>query len=201
MTIHSLAGVIGSAGFESGDRLMVGHWWHSPIGAFTDVMWVEPDGLRVLYAPDERVARFVTSLYRFERTDVVPFRTEGDAKHLAVEFGDRSVTMRSGWGIPIPFGRPRWFTRWVEGPIARVALRVHTYGVTTTGVREWYQAEVYRPMRHAEASARGTSLGAHGRVEPPIGIGFSEPPRWASVVNVRTRLLDPSGRLDEVLGH
>jgi hypothetical protein len=199
VTVHSLGGVIGSAGFASGDRIVVGHWWTSPIGAFTDVMWVEPDGLRVLYAPDDRVARFVTSLYRFERADVVTFRTEGDGKRLDLTFGDRAVTMRSGRGVPIPFGRPRWCTRWIEGPIARATMHVRTYGVTATGVREWYQADVYRRMRFAEASIAGTSLGAWGPVDPPARVGFSEPPRRATMVNLHTRLEDPSGRLDELL--
>jgi hypothetical protein len=199
VTVHTLGGVIGSAGFASGDRLVVGHWWRSPIGAFTDVMWVAPDDLRVLYAPDDRVARFVTSLYRFDRAEVVPFQTEGDARQLLVVFGDRTLTMRSGRGVPIPFGRPRWFTRWIEGPIARATMGVRTYGVTPTGVREWYQAEVYRPLRDATAAVDGALLGAWGPVEPPTGVGFSEPPRRGSIVNLRTQLEDPSGRLDELL--
>jgi hypothetical protein len=200
MGVLTLAGVIGSVGFASGDRVVVGHWWSSPLGAFTDVMWATPDGVRVLYAPDERVGRFVTSLYRFERTEVVPFRTEGDARRFAVQFGDRTLEWRSRFVFPIPFGRPRWFTRWVEGPIARSVLGVRTYGVTPTGVQEWYQAEVYRTVREAEATVDGRSLGAWGRPTPALDVGFSEPPRRASVVNLRTRLLDPSGRLDAVVG-
>ena len=34
-----LAGVIGAAGFASGDRVVVGHWHRSPIGPMSDVMW------------------------------------------------------------------------------------------------------------------------------------------------------------------
>lgn len=200
MTVHTLSGVIAAAGFSSGDRIVVGHWWQSPIGAFTDVMWAEPDGVRVLYAPDERVCRFVTSLYRFERSEVVRFSTVGDAKELAVTFGDRAVAFRSRFAVPIPFGRPRWFTRFVEGPVARLTLGVHTYGVTHSGVREWYQADVVRQVCHAEAGVAGRDLGPWGRVEPPVGVGFSEPPRRPMVVNLHTRLEDRTGRLDEVLG-
>lgn len=215
MNAFTLAGVVASVGFASGDRMMVGHWWMSPLGAFSDVMWVTPDDLRILYAPDERVARFVTSIYRFERTEVMSFRTEGDAKHLRVEFGDesfgdesfgdenfggRTVEVTSRFVAPIPFGRPLWFTRWVEGPIARSITGVKTYGVTRTGVRVWYQAEVYRRIRTAAASVGGESLGPWGRPKPELAVGITEPPHRASVVNLRVRLLDPSGRLDELLG-
>jgi len=194
-----MAGVIAACGFSSGDRVVIGHWWQSPIGAFTDVMWAEPDGVRVLYAPDARVARFVTSVYRFDRTEVVPFRTQGDARHLVVEVADRRVELISGRGIPIPFRRPRWFTRYVEGPIARALMDVRTYGVSPTGVREWYQADVWRPVREAAASIGGRDLGARARVEPAVHFGFSEPPGRPSMVDLHTVLDDPSGRLDVVL--
>lgn len=196
-----MAGVIAACGFASGDRVVIGHWWQSPIGAFTDVMWAEPDGVRVLFAPDAGVARFVTSVYRFDRTEVVPFRTQGDARHLVVEVADRRVELVSGHGIPIPFRRPCWFTRYVEGPIARALLHVRTYGTSPTGVREWYQADVWRPVRQASASIGGRDLGARARVAPPVHFGFSEPPGRPSMVDLHTVLDDPSGRLDAVLRH
>jgi len=195
-SVHVLGGVIASAGFASGDRLVVGHWWQSPVGAFTDVMWAEPDGTRVLYVPDDTVARFVTALYRFERIEVVPFETRGGGRHLVVAFGDRYVELRSGWGFPIPFRRPRWFTRWVEGPVARAVLGVRTYGTTPSGVHEWYQADVWRPLRFGVARIGDRGLGPFGRVEPAVGFGFSEPTKRSSMVNLHTYLADPSGRLD-----
>ncbi|MEZ5141952.1 MAG: hypothetical protein R2726_05450 [Acidimicrobiales bacterium] len=198
--VHVMAGVIAASGFASGDRVVVGHWWQSPIGPFTDVMWAEPDGVRVLYTPSDRVQRFVTSVYTFDRSEVVPFRTEGDGRALAVEAGDRRLTMRSGRGVPIPMRRPRWFTRWVEGPVARALLRVRVYGESPTGVQEWYQADVWRPMRSASAAVGGRDLGAGGPVEPATGFGFTEPPRRPSMVNLHTYLVDPSGRLDAVVG-
>jgi hypothetical protein len=194
-----MAGVIGSAGFASGDRIVVGRWWESPIGAFTDVMWAEPDGVRVLYAPDDRVARFVTSIYRFDRLAVLPFSTEGDDRSLAVAFGDRRIELEAGRGVPIPLRRPRWFTRWIEGPIARL-IGVDVYGTSPTGVKEWYQADVWRPVRRAVATVRGHDLGAFGAVDPPCGFGFSEPTRRPSIVALRVTLVDPSNRLASVVG-
>lgn len=195
-----MGGVIASVGFASGDRVVVGHWWQSPVGPFTDVMWATPDGLRVLYTPTDRVQRFVTSVYTFDRSEVVPFHAAGDGRALRVELPDRSIALRSRRGVPLPMRRPRWFTRWVEGPVARAVMGVRTYGVSPTGVREWYQADVWRPVRAAGASVGGHDLGPWGRVEPATGFGFSEPPRRASMVNLHTYLQDPTGRLDAVLG-
>jgi hypothetical protein len=198
--IWVMAGVIASAGFASGDRVVVGHWRQSPVGPFTDVMWATPDGLRVLYTPTDRVQRFVTSVYTFDRSEVVAVRAEGDGRDLRVEVADRRLWLRARRGVPLPMRRPRWFTRWVEGPVARAVMGVHTYGVSPTGVREWYQADVWRPVRAAGASVAGRDLGHWGRVEPATGFGFSEPPRRASMVELHTCLQDPTGRLDEVLG-
>lgn len=196
---HDMAGIIASSGFESGDRVVVGHWWRSPIGPFTDVMWCEPDGVRVLLAPDEAVARFVTSVYRFDRLEVVPFETWSGPRLLVVRAGDREVRFDARHGVGLPFVRPRWFTRWVEGPIARVTFGVRTYGVSPTGVQEWYRARSWHPLRHASATVGRVDLGAPGPVDPPARFGFTEPPRHPSFVRVHPSLRDPSGRLDVVL--
>jgi hypothetical protein len=66
-------------------------------------------------------------------------------------------------------------------------------------VREWYQAARWRPVRAAGARRDGRDLGPAGDVWPPVGVGFSEPPRKPSLVEVRTVLHDPSGRLDALV--
>jgi hypothetical protein len=90
-------------------------------------------------------------------------------------------------------------TRWVEGPIARAAMGVRTYGESPTGVREWYRADEYRPLVAAEGSVAGADLGPMAPFATPAGFGFSEPPRRPALVKVRPLLEDPSGRLDAVL--
>lgn len=198
-----LDGVIASVGFASGDRVVVGWWWASPIGGFADVMWAEPDGTRVLYAPDDHVARFVTAVYRFDRLVIEPFRTRGDERRLEVAVAGRRVQVEGGRRVPLPFPggrRPRWLTRWVEGPVARAAMGVRTYGTSPTGVREWYQAGSLRWVRSASASVADRDLGALAPVWPPVGVGFSEPPRRPSMVRVRTTLADGTGRLARVVG-
>ena len=52
-----LRGVVSSVGFASGDRFVIGHWILSPIGAFTDLMWATPDGVRHLRVPSPRASR------------------------------------------------------------------------------------------------------------------------------------------------
>jgi hypothetical protein len=192
-----LRGLIASSGFASGDRVVVGHWPHSPIGPFTDVMWAEPDGSRVLYVPPGPARAFVTAIYDFDRVVEVPLRAAtrrlAGSLALSVVAGERRIVMVAGRGVPFPAPRPTAVTRRIEGPVARRLLAVETYGRSPTGVREWYQAERWRPLRLARARVGGRDLGAAAPVWPPVGVGFSEPPRRPSLVEVRTVLEPPEG--------
>jgi hypothetical protein len=197
---HAMAGVIASSGFESGDRVVLGHWPTSPIGAFSDVMWAAPDGTRTLLSPDRRAEDFITAVYEFDRTEVVEVRAEGGPHGVRVLAGPVELEVRAGgaW-LLLPRWRPAWFTRWVEGPVARATMGVRTYGASPTGVREWYRADAYRPAISARASISGADLGAMAPLDPPLGVGFTDPPPRPSIVAVRPLLADPSGRLDEVV--
>jgi hypothetical protein len=168
----------------------------------TDVMWAEPDGRRVLLAPDDRAAAFISAVYRFDAVEVVPVAaTEEPDGTLRVTAGDRSVSLTPGrrrW--PLPWrGRPAWVTRWVEGPIARAAMGVRTYGVSPTGVREWYRADAWTPLADAHAEREGEDLGAMAPLHPPAGFGFSEAPKRPSLTAVRPLLEDPGGALDRLV--
>ena len=192
--------MIVSAGFTSGDRFMVGHWASSPIGPLDDVMWGRPDGERVLLATTEREADFITAVYRFDRVAVVPVRVRSGPGTFELEAGDVELRVRAGPGWRLPLRRrPAWFTRWVEGPVARATMGVRTYGTSPTGVRQWYQAERARPVVEASARLAGRDLGPLLRGWDPVRGGFTEPPRHPSWVEVRPLLEDPSGRLDRLL--
>jgi len=195
-----MEGVIAAAGFASGDRVVIGHWVRSPLGAMDDVMWAEPDGTRVLYAADERAAEFITAVYRFDRVEVGPVLVDRTAEGLHVRVAGREVHLHGGRSVPIPWrGRPAWVTRWVEGPIARALLRVRTYGTSPTGVHEWYRADRWTPLRDATGSIDGRDLGTMTPVRPACRFGFSEPPRRPSLTSVRPLLDDPAGHLDRVV--
>lgn len=194
-----LDGVIASAGFASGDRVVVGHWDRTPIGPMTDVMWARPDGERVLLAPDDDAAAFITAIYVFDRVEIVPCRALGSERGMRVRAGPLTVRLEGGAAIRLPLARPAWFTRRVEGPLARTLLGVETWGSSPTGVQEWYRATSFRRVVAGSGQLDGHDLGAIGPPRPDLGVGFSEPPAVASLVGVQPLLEDPSGRLDDVL--
>jgi hypothetical protein len=167
----------------------------------SDVMWAQPDGRRVLLADGAATAAFVGAVYAFDEVRVVPFTVTRTDRSIDVVAGSLEVSLRAGtgWRLPPLALRPAWATRLVEAPVARLALGVHAYGVSPTGVREWYRAEAWRPVVAGAASVDGASLGEIGPIDPPLGVGFSEPPRRPSMVLVRPLLEDPTGRLDRVL--
>ena len=118
-----LAGRIGAAGFASGDRVVVGVWASGPLGPMTDVMWARPDGERVLLAPSERGC----GLHHLG----VPLRPESRSSTCVRSVDERALEVEAGlarpcgssagaaWRLPPARLRPPWFTRYVEGPIAR----------------------------------------------------------------------------------
>jgi hypothetical protein len=84
-------------------------------------------------------------------------------------------------------------TRWVEAPLARLLLGVRTSGVSDRGVREWYQATGCHWVAEATARLDVVDLGPLTRVQPPLRVGFSEPPRRPSIVRLRTSIDWPAG--------
>ncbi len=153
-------------------------------------MWATPSGQRWLVASRRDVADFVAGIYHFDRVVVTPLDVDSDPRRLDFRAPDLGLEVEMeagrGWPIPLPRRRPTWFTRRVEAPIARRLLRVEPYGVSPTGVREWYQASRYRPLTAARASIHGADLGPMGPLRPAVGFGFSEPPRRPSLVEVTT---------------
>ncbi len=198
---YELAGTISNAGFSSGHRFVVGCWEQSPVGPMNDVMWARPDGVRVLLVDRWEAGEFITAVYRFDAVAVMPLSCRTDGAVLEVAAGDLHITMRAGRRWPIPLGRlrRRLAFRPLEGLLARALLGVRTFGVSPTGVREWYRADQYRRVVAAEASLAGRDLGRLVPFHEPAGFGFSEPPRRPSMVRVRPILSDPSGRLDQAL--
>jgi hypothetical protein len=191
-----LVGAITSAGFASGDRFVVGTWSDSPVGPLDDLMWATPDGVRRLVAATPEGIAYVSAVYGFDETVVSPLKVSLDGRGLHLHAPELSVELHlwAGAGLSLPWPRPAWFTRWVEGPIARRLLGVRTYGVSPSGVQEWYRAVSYRRIVSGWASVAGADLGRLGPVDPPTGFGFSEPPRRPSMVGVRPILARPARR-------
>jgi hypothetical protein len=190
---YELGGTISAAGFASGDRFVVGVWTRSPIGPFADVMWARPDGTRALLVGSPRAGAFVGSVYRFDETLVADLDARCDGRTLTVVHPRLALRLEGGRSMPLGPARPAWFTRRVEGPIARRVMGVATFGTSPSGVHEWYRATGLRWVVRGAATLDGHDLGALGPVDPPTRFGFSEPPRRPAIVRVRPRLADPLG--------
>jgi hypothetical protein len=199
---HLLEGIISSVGFSSGDRLVIGDWRAGPIGPMVDVMWADPVGRRTLIAADHAIARFVSAVYTFDDIQVdETLRSASQRGKLRITSDRLDVDLVLGRSVRIPFRRLRTplVTRYIERPIARRLMNVHTFGVTSAGMHEWYQADRVWRVAEATATLNATPLGTMTTVRPPLNVGFSEPPPWPSSVAVRPRLHDPSGRLDVIV--
>jgi hypothetical protein len=159
-------------------------------------MWARPDGTRRLVAATAEGVDYVSAVYRFDEALVSPLKVTlgGRSLHLHAPGLGLEVHLRAGAALSLPWPRPAWITRWVEGPIARWALGVRTYGLSPTGVEEWYRAVSYRRVVSGWASVDGADLGRLGLIDPPTGFGFSEPPRRPSMVGVQPLLLRPARR-------
>jgi hypothetical protein len=188
-------GEIAAFGTTSGHRVVLGRWSVSPFGPISDVMLEAPDGIRLLIAPSDEVARFVASTYRFDAVDVQPVQMIRQTRRLDVVAGQLRVTMtvgRRGWlglllrAVPrFVATAPAWAT--LVDPLARATLSgVRTRGSAGAGRKEWYGAYDHHRLESVTASWRGTDLGAMTDVFPPVRFGFGSAPRQPSIVRLIT---------------
>ncbi|WP_282070523.1 hypothetical protein [Janibacter hoylei] len=188
-------GRILGAGSSSGLRLVVGDWWDSPLGAFTDVMVATPDDRRVLLAPDHRVAQYVAATYSFDEVRVCPVILQADDAAWRLDAGPLRCTIglgaRTAIGLllrPVPerMGRSRAFAHLAD-PIARRLLPgVRTVGSAGGGRREYYGAHDQRRVTSLSGNWSGQSIGGLAPVTPPPRFGFSSTPASPSLTRVTT---------------
>ena len=191
MELIRIRGSISSAGFADGNRFVVGHWERSPIGPFGDVMWGTPDGQRVLLAGSQEIADFVTSIYNFDDIRVGNLQTESDGRETTVEGLGLDLHLSGGMARVIPFSRPLLFTKFIERPLAKTLMGVETFGTSSRGVSEWYQARQWRWVKDGHANVDGISLGPPQRFSQPINVGFSEPPEKPAIVSLQVAIKFP----------
>ena len=186
-----VVGTISSTGFRDGHRFVIGHWFNTPIGPLNDVMWVKPDDKRVLLAPSREAATFITSIYEFDEVRIGPLSVKSDGRSTEVRGHGVEIDLSGGRYRPLPIARPLIITRFIEAPIARALMGVETFGTSPKGVREWYQARGWRWVIGGGASIDGYDLGLPERIERPVAVGFSEPPRRPSIVAVKVTIEFP----------
>lgn len=194
---HVFDGWIAGLGTQEGTRVVLGRWRSSPWGAFADVMVERPDGRRILLAPCDDVAHFVSTTYRFDEVRVVPVgvHPEAASRSWHVDAGPLALTVRLGG--PTALGRllaalprtvmlSRGFATAAD-PVARLLVPgVRTRGTAGGDRVEWYCASGQQAVVAAEGRWDRTDLGALADVVPPVRFGFSSTPRRPSVTRVRT---------------
>lgn len=195
-------GHIAGAGSGSGLRMVFGAWDQSPFGAFTDVMLQTADDQRVLLAPSDAVADFVSSTYHFDRVEVGEVTSHLGAAALTVT--TENFDARIGIGGPAPVDRllrlvprrlatsPRWL-RAIDPVAARVVPGVHTYGTAGNGRAEYYGVRRSRRITAIDGHYRGVQFGGLAALRPPVSFGFSSAPASPQIVSVTT-MIDESGQ-------
>ncbi|MBX7467261.1 hypothetical protein AB0C89_23535 [Streptomyces sp. NPDC048491] len=185
-------GWIAAVGTGSGTRVVVGHWPRSPFGAFSDVMVERADGWRLLLAPSEATAEYVSAVYHFDEVRRVAVKVEVrnavwdvTAGPLDVQFavGRRGVLGLALRAVPRPLARRPLWAALADGP-ARLMTGVRTRGSSRPGCRQWYAAGDLLPIVSARARFDGSDLGPLAPVSPPVRFGFASAPAAPSLVRV-----------------
>jgi hypothetical protein len=191
-------GSIVGVGSTSGVRVVLGRWHTTPLGPFADVMVETGAGHRILLAPSQVVADYVTATYSFDEVRIEPvavtqqgdrWSVTSDSLSLDVTVGPR---MPLGWllrAVPPPLGASPLWAR-VVAPVARVVMPgVRTVGTALEGRREFYGATDLRRVTAMRATLDGRDLGALADIDPPCRFGFSSTPRTPSVTTVVTTVV------------
>lgn len=190
-------GQIAGAGSTSGVRIVIGHWPQSPFGSFTDAMVADASGHRVLIAPSDQIAAYVSETYKFDSTNTADVRFTATDTAWSFEGGDLSVRLGIGGRTllgallrPIPravSAAPAITV--ITDPIARIVLRgVRTRGTAGGGRREFYGAHDVRAITTLTGTWHGQDLGTLAPVDPTPDFGFSSTPRRPSITDVTTTI-------------
>lgn len=201
VVLDRFRGRILGAGSTSGLRLVIGDWTCSPLGAFTDVMVATAQGRRILLAPDEAVAQYVSATYTFDEVRVCPvtlvdapdgWRLAAGPLSCQIGIGHRTSL---GWLLrPVPerVGGSRAFARLCDPVARRLLPGVRTVGSAGGGRREYYGAHDQHRLTSLDGTWQGADLGALAPVFPAPRFGFSSTPAAPSLTRVTTTVARPT---------
>jgi hypothetical protein len=194
-------GHIAGFGTGAGVRMVVGSWCESPFGRFADVMVETAAGERILLAPTDEIADFVSATYTFDRTAIGAVAVSHSGDGFTVVAPELEVAGRLGG--PAPFDRllrlvpPRiatapWWLRAIDPIAARLIGGVRTAGSAGNGRREYYGVRRTRRIAAVDVRFRGADLGELRALEPAVRFGFSSAPAIPQMVSVTTTIELPS---------
>jgi hypothetical protein len=155
------------------------------------------DAERILLAPTEAVAEFVSTTYRFDRVELGELSADLDAEKLTV--AGENFEARIGIGGPAPVDRllrcvprrlataPRWL-RAIDPVASRMVPGVHTYGSAGNGRVEYYGVRRSRRITAIEGHYRGAPFCGIAPLRPPVSFGFSSAPAAPQIVAVTTTI-------------
>lgn len=186
-----IKGFISSIGFSDGNRFVIGHWKESPIGEFGDIMWGTPEGEKILIAGNQQVVNFVSAIYDFDHVRIEDLHTSSNGKRTEARTSNLMIDISGGLLGGVLPSRPLAFTRFIENPFASLLMGVNTYGTSSRGVEEWYQAKKLRWVKDGSVNLNGASLQSLSKFTEPLGVGFSEPPRKSAIVEIHVTIRFP----------
>jgi hypothetical protein len=190
-------GHIAGVGTGAGVRMVVGSWLESPFGRFADVMVETADGQRILLAPSDEVAEFVSATYEFDSVEIGPV----DVDHTVDGFSVAApgLALHGRLGGPAPFDgllrlvparlatAPAWL-RIIDPVAARLIPGVRTAGSAGNGRREYYGVRRSRVIAAVDGAFRGVDLNGVAPLDPPVRFGFSSAPSTPQMVSVTTTI-------------
>jgi hypothetical protein len=177
--------------------MVVGSWLESPFGRFADVMVETAGGQRILLAPTDEVAEFVSATYEFDSTEIGPVDVDHTADGFSIVAPGLALDGRLGG--PAPFDgllrlvprrlatSPAWL-RMIDPVAARLIPGVRTAGSAGNGRLEFYGVRRSRLIAAVEGTFRGVDLNGLAPLHPPVRFGFSSAPSTPQMVSVTTTI-------------
>lgn len=195
--VDRFEGRIAAVGCGSGMRIVTGIWERSPFGPFVDVMLQKCDGGRLLLAPSQAVADYVSSTYTFDEVVVTEVAATLDGNRIELRAGPLQLTLESGSRtllgralciLPEPLAvHPLWLQT-VNPVVGLLAPGARTAGTAGHGRREYYGVRDLRRITSMSGTWYQVSLGGLGPVTPPVTFSFSSMPASPAIASVVTTI-------------
>jgi hypothetical protein len=162
-------------------------------------MLQQPSGHRLLLAPTQEAADFISTTYSFDEVQVLDVSAELDRHRLAVDAGPLAIRAEVGprtllgTALRAVPRRLAVHPRWLSGvsPLAALAAPgARTFGTAGNGRLEYYGVSDLHHITSAVVTWEGADAGALAPIRPAVTFGFSSVPPRPSLARVRTTVLN-----------